>query len=113
MVHARGDVVFVHDEASPIRATALRALWNMRFDQELVAARAEAPQHTVAHAGREWAAAEDDSALDQSVIPGLRGTQMFRRQGLDDLTALEAGGPVSRRHRFHAGPHWPEPAVAR
>ena len=38
MTRTMGDVVFVHDEATPISATELRNLWSMRHDRELVMA---------------------------------------------------------------------------
>ena len=39
-----GEVVFVQDEGTKIRAAEIQRLWEMRHDQQLVTARAEMPR---------------------------------------------------------------------
>jgi hypothetical protein len=113
MIHTLGDVVFVHDEASPIRATELRALWNMRFDEELIAARAEPPHRAVSSPARGLPPRWGEAAQTSLAAPGLRGTQMIRRRGLDELAVLEARAQASRHLRRHTCPQRPEPVAAR
>lgn len=113
MDHTVGEVVFVHDEASPIRINELRTLWSLRFDEELIAAHVEPPHHhaLVSPPGPTLPRGEM-AAREPAGAPGRRSTQMIRRRGHDELADLEARARASRRPRIHARPHRPEAAAA-
>jgi len=86
----RGDVVFVHDETTPISANELRKLWSMRHDQELVAAHTESPRRFPSPHVRNRVAAWGEPMQARPAIDASGGIQMIRREAAQKLVA--AGG---------------------
>lgn len=91
MTRTMGDVVFVHDEATPIRASELRSLWSMRNDRELVMARAEMPCPFPSPHVLDRLSAWGDQMHDAPAALGFAGMQMIRREAVEELTAMEVG----------------------
>ncbi|MHB0960724.1 MAG: glycosyltransferase family 2 protein [Pirellulaceae bacterium] len=85
-----GDVVFVHEETTPIRATELRRLWEMRHDQELVTARTEAPCPPRTPHGLDRLTVWGDPVLHPSNAHRFAGVQMLRREAVEELAAVQA-----------------------
>jgi glycosyltransferase involved in cell wall biosynthesis len=90
MTRTTGDVVFVHDEATPISATELRQLWSMRNDSELVTARAEMPRRFSTRHVLDRVSAWGGQRHWASAAHGPGGVQMIRREAVEELAALEA-----------------------
>ncbi len=88
MVRTTGDIVFVHDDDSPISAAELRTLWSLRNDQDLVSARADKP---LPPAERTISPTNPTRGLHSShdMSGGLGSVQMFRRQGIEQLPDTE------------------------
>jgi glycosyltransferase involved in cell wall biosynthesis len=94
MTRTQGDVVFVHDEDTPISAAELRNLWSMRNDRELVTARAENPRCFPAPHVRNRLSAWNDPAHAAPPSCGVGGLQMIRREAVEELAAVETGQGV-------------------
>jgi glycosyltransferase involved in cell wall biosynthesis len=90
MTRTMGDVVFVHDEATPISATELRNLWSMRHDRELVMARAELPRRFLSPRVLDRLSAWGDQMRHAPATHGFGGVQMIRREAVEELAAMEA-----------------------
>jgi len=99
MAHTTGDIVFVHDEATPISASELRSLWSMRNDCGLVVARTEMPCRFPGPHVRERRAPWDDPIPETSAALGGSGMQMIRRAAVAELVGSDAG------HRTFSVPH--------
>jgi hypothetical protein len=111
MQHTVGDIVFVHDEATPIRATELRSLWNLRYDPELVVARTESCRQSPDLPAWDFRTARGNSAARPPRAPQPSGTQMIRREGMHELAALEAARLAGGLHRSHPHPRRSEVAA--
>ncbi|NLX54385.1 MAG: glycosyltransferase family 2 protein [Planctomycetaceae bacterium] len=91
MAHTTGDIVFVHDEATPISASELRNLWSLRNDCRLVVARTEMPCRSPGPHVRERQAAWDNSVPETSAVLGGSGMQMIRRAAVAELVDSDTG----------------------
>jgi GT2 family glycosyltransferase len=91
---ADGGIVFIHDSGQPLSAACLRELWQLRHDQELVAARPQPVRETT------W--------LEQLIqwanqLPAAEsrqgGLQMIRRDAVRELMteAREERAPAEHR----------------
>jgi dolichol-phosphate mannosyltransferase len=111
MVRTTGDVVFVHDDDTPISATELRSLWSLRNEQDLVSARAEKP---LAPAGQTAATPRLTREMHSShnALAGLGGIQMFRRQGIEQLSVAELATAEFFSQRAPRSPRRRESIVA-
>ncbi len=110
MTQTTGDMVFVHDEATEIRTSELRALWDMRHDRQLVMARAQAPRKSLSpHLlgrlstwGEQLRAARETTS---SGGPSPGGIQMIRREAVEDLEQVGLQDPQVRICQI-AGPNF-------
>ena len=98
MTRSMGDVVFVHDEATPISATELRNLWELRHDSELVTARAETPRRSRSPHVLDRLSVWGDPLRHAPEAHAFGGVQMIRREAVEQLVAVEAG-----REEFRGG----------
>ena len=88
MQQTNGDVVFVHDPQTPLRAGQLQRLWQMRNDQRLVMARAQSQQTSSDRLLERLAVWTQ--ALQRSADRAHGGIQMIRRQAVDQLVDCDA-----------------------
>ncbi len=88
--HANGDIVFVHDEATPISASELRSLWSLRHDREPLTTRPETPRPLGARQGLSRASIWGDPMHESPAAHGVAGVPMMRREGAEGLTGLTA-----------------------
>ena len=94
----KGDVIFVKEEAGPVRGSEVRRLWAMREDRDLIMAQAE-PEPLNPNLIRrlvDWGAALEKHASQQK-----GGIQMIRRRAAEKLD------PHSREIELSRKPHQP------
>jgi cellulose synthase/poly-beta-1,6-N-acetylglucosamine synthase-like glycosyltransferase len=91
MTRTTGDVVFVHDESTPISASELRNLWSLRNDRELVMARAEMPCPFPSPHVLDRLSAWGDQMHNAPAALGFGGMQMIRREAAAELAATDMG----------------------
>lgn len=92
----RGDVIFIKDDASPIRSSDLLSLWDMRTDEQLVMARSEPAPPTPAEVKpldrnlisrlMSWGA-----SLDESTTESQGRIQMIRREAVEQMQHGDEG----------------------
>jgi glycosyltransferase involved in cell wall biosynthesis len=95
-----GDVIFVKDDASPVRASDLRSMWQMRSDEQLVMAKSPAHSHSRSADAPATPDQVDPQPLSPELIRRLMqwgaaletandqshgGIQMIRRQAVEQL----------------------------
>ncbi len=98
MTQTTGDMVFVHDETTPIRVSELRQLWNLRNDRQLVMARAQTPRRSLSPHLLERLSTWGEQLRATQDEPAQGGLQMIRRETveqLDQLDSLHPGSQVS------------------
>ena len=78
-----GDVIFVHDVESSVSGGAIRALWSMHGDEELVIARSELAHRNL-------------GPRPELVKLGV-GTQLLRRQTVDELVGSHSPATIIDR----------------
>ena len=110
----RGDVIFIKDDATPLRASDLRSLWAMREDEELVMARSQSkllgpqPPHVAPKRDEpkpldpaliarlmSWGAALEEGSGSEGRI------QMIRRKGVRKIQEAGPGEPQQRADKAH------------
>ncbi|MHB8971126.1 MAG: glycosyltransferase family 2 protein [Pirellulaceae bacterium] len=91
-----GDVVFVHDEATPISAAELRHLWELRDDSELVMARAETPRRSLSPHVLDRRNVWGDPLRHTSDAHSFGGVQMIRRIAAKELAAVQTEAETFR-----------------
>jgi glycosyltransferase involved in cell wall biosynthesis len=90
MTRSTGDVVFVHDEATPISATELRQLWEMRHDGGLVMAGAETPRRSLNSQMFDGLSVWGDQTRHLSDAHSFGGVKMIRREAAKELASVQA-----------------------
>ncbi len=91
-----GAVVMIHDVQTPLSGDAMRQLWAMRNDRELVFARSEpAHRYRIPHIAK----------------TGWTGTQMLRREAVHELQEMKTQRPtIDRVMRTDVGKEVTNPA---
>ncbi len=78
-----GDVLFVQEEGTEIHEAEIRRLWKLRYDKQLVMARAEMPRKTLSPHLLDRLAKWGEQLQDAHAQQG--GIQMIRRTAMEDL----------------------------
>jgi glycosyltransferase involved in cell wall biosynthesis len=86
-----GEVVLIHDIESPLSGDTIRQFWEMRNDKELVFARSESA-HT-----------ERIPAMNRKAEPAWSGTQMLRREAVNELQDMCPTATIDRVTRTDLG----------
>lgn len=87
-----GEMVLIHDINAPLSTDAIQQFWEMRNDKELVFSRSETAHTTKM------------PRIMQKASNGWNGTQMLRREAVDELRGSEqTSAPVDRVTRTDLG----------
>jgi hypothetical protein len=89
MTRTRGRIVMVQDQAAKISISKIRHLWNMRHDDELVMARAEAPPQTLSPQLLERLGSWAEQLRTATVADSATGVQMIRRRAVEEMDSPE------------------------